>query len=77
MRTTVSIDDSLLERAKRRAAANGVTLGRFVEDALRRELAAAPSAGAVDLPVHPGGALRPGIEPSSNRALYEALGDSA
>lgn len=39
MRTTVSIDDPLLENAKRQAAERGVTLGGLIEDALRAYLA--------------------------------------
>lgn len=39
MRTTVSIDDPLLENAKRQASERGVTLGVVIEDALRVYLA--------------------------------------
>ncbi|WP_159500615.1 ribbon-helix-helix domain-containing protein [Microbacterium sp. 18062] len=74
MRTTLSIDDALLDRAKQRAQQRGVTLGRYVEEALREHLSAPPRVGEpVSLPVFPGGRLRPGIDPSSNRALYDAL----
>jgi hypothetical protein len=38
MRTTISIDDSLLELAKRRALARRTTLGAVVEEALRAAL---------------------------------------
>ena len=38
MRTTITIDDDLLELAKRRARKRGTTLGRVVEDALRAAL---------------------------------------
>lgn len=41
VRTTLSIDDRLLNRAKHRARQCGVTLGEFVEGSLRRELATA------------------------------------
>ena len=77
MRTTVRIDDALLERAKRRAAAQGATLGSYMEEALRQHLSSLPTPHQdVDLPVFDGGAdggLHPGIDPASNRALYEAL----
>lgn len=75
MRTTVSIDDELLESAKRRAAERGKTLGQVVEDALRRELAALASpAHRPTVPVFRGGTgPRPGIDLTSNRALHEAL----
>jgi hypothetical protein len=38
MRTTISLDDSLLELAKRQARARRTTLGKVVEDALRAAL---------------------------------------
>ena len=39
MKTTLNLNDLLLTRAKRCAARGGVTLTRFVEDALRAKLA--------------------------------------
>lgn len=39
MKTTLNLNDLLLTRAKRRATRGGVTLTRFVEDALRIKLA--------------------------------------
>ena len=39
MKTTLNLNDLLLTRAKRHAARSGVTLTRFVEDALRARLA--------------------------------------
>ncbi len=78
MRTTLAIDDALLRRAKKRAAERGVTLGSFVEEALRDYLASPTRRVApVTLPVAEGGRLRPGIDASSNRALYDALDESA
>lgn len=75
MRTTVSIDDSLLERAKKRASQRGLTLGQYVEDAVRRDLIAPPrEQKAPTLPVFTRGTgMRPGIDSSSNRALFDAL----
>lgn len=74
MRTTVSIDDELLESAKRRAAERGKTLGQVLEDALRRELAAPAPTERPTVPVFRGGTgPRPGIDLTSNRALHEAL----
>ena len=74
MRTTLSIDDELLARAKRRASRRQLTLGQYVEEALRRELLAEEAAPArVELPVFNGGRARPGIDLSSNRDLYDAL----
>lgn len=75
MRTTLSIDDVLLERAKRRAAARGQTLGQYVESAVRRELTSEVTPRVVpDIPVFMRGTgMRPGLDPSSTRALFDAL----
>lgn len=75
VRTTVAIDDRLLAAAKRRARQRGLTLGQLVEEALRAELAGIPAeAERPSIPVFIGGTgLRPGIDATSNRALYEAL----
>ena len=75
MRTTLAIDDVLLQRAKQRAGRQGVTLGRYVEEALRQQLAAQPqpTPAKITLPVNPNGVLRPGIDPTSNSELFELL----
>ena len=39
MKTTLNLNDQVLRRAKGRAARDGITLTRFVEDALRARLA--------------------------------------
>ena len=44
MRTTITIDDDLLEDLKRRAAERGTTVSRLIEDSVR--LAAARPRGA-------------------------------
>lgn len=77
MRTTVSISDELLRAAKTRARQTGKTLGEIVEAALRRELSDGPRDGERPVvPVFRGGTgPRPGIDLSSNAALYEALDD--
>ena len=75
MRTTVSISDELLVAAKDRARASGQTLGSLVEAALRRELARHPARSRrPQVPVFRGGTgARPGLDLTSNQALYEAL----
>lgn len=78
MRTTISIDDYLLEGAKRRARERGQTLGELVEDALRLELEEGKPVEAVEVPVFTGGSgVRPGVDLGSNRALREALDEGA
>jgi hypothetical protein len=74
MRTTLSIDSELLERAKNRAGEQGRTLGSYVEEALRTSLAAEPAAPRrVTLPSSGGGGVLPGIDLYSNAALYDIL----
>lgn len=75
MRTTLAIDDAVLAAAKERAAVLGLTLGQLAERALQRELAhRAEDDALVPLPVsRQTGGPRPGIDLTSNRALYEAL----
>ena len=38
MKTTINLNDQLLRRAKQRASRRGITLTRFIEDALRAKL---------------------------------------
>lgn len=79
MRTTVTIDDGLLELAKRRARTRKQTLGDLVEESLRLYLAHLdrPTRSGPPLPVFTGGALRPGIDPASNASLFDAAADKA
>jgi hypothetical protein len=76
MRTTIALPDELLKIARRVARTRGLTLGRLVEAALRRELSRGSASGrsAPAVPVfHGGNGVRPGIDVTSNRALLEAL----
>jgi hypothetical protein len=75
MRTLIAIGDYLLRTAKRETRRRGRTLGRLVEEALRRAFSrpAGPTA-TPDVPIlHGTGGVRPGIDVASNRALLEAL----
>ncbi len=75
MRTTVAIDDRLLEAAKQAARRRGTTLGAVVEDALRRELAerVAAQPGPPVPTFRDGTGLRPGVDAGSARALLQTL----
>lgn len=74
MRTTIAVDDHLLEAAKRRARERGETLGQVVEGALRRELAEPAAHEPVEVPVFRGGNGPPaGVNLRSNSALRELL----
>lgn len=77
MRTTVTIDDELLTTAKQRARSLGLTLGQYVERALRT--VASDDVGRQPAPPIPvfcsGTGVRPDVELDSNRALQELLDD--
>lgn len=74
MRTTIAVDDNVLAEAKRRAHARGVSLGAFIEDALRVVLARSQPSTRPEIPVfRHGTGPRPGVDLTSNRALQEVL----
>lgn len=74
VRTTVAVDDRLLESARALARDRGTTLGRVVEDALRRELARDDSRPAPSVPTFTrGNGMVPGLDVRSNRALAEVV----
>lgn len=76
MRTTLSINEQLLAQAKARAQEAGMTLGAYVEEALRRDLAAEHRRRRpVTLTVSSAtGGSQPGVDLTTNRGLYEAMG---
>jgi hypothetical protein len=63
MRTTLDIDDDVLQAAKELAAAQGRTAGKVLSDLARRSLAPSASGrmrnGVPVLPARPAGAPRP------------------
>ena len=78
MRTTVSLDDQLLRRAKERAASQGRTLSEVVADALRVHLAEKPeSRRQVILPTFGGSGLRPGVDLDDMAALVALLDEGS
>ncbi len=75
MKTTLDIDDDLLSSAKRRAAAAGMSLKAFVEEALRARLLASPARAprfTLDLPMVVGGAP-PAVDPADRDSLYDFM----
>src|ERR1700709_1433074 len=76
MRTTLSTEDELLKNAKASARKRGVTLGQYVEQGIRNEIAEpAAKSSALEFPVFARGTgMRSDIDPSSNRDLFDALG---
>ncbi len=81
MKTTLDIDDQLLSEAKAFAAHQRMSLTRLIEEGLHLRLRSRPATGRrekVALPLLKGrGGLVAGIDPLSNKALLEALGDDA
>lgn len=78
MRTTLTIDGEVLAEFKRLAADTHRTLSGVIEEALRTDLARRRVAGevsAADLPVVPGGSLRPGVDLSDSAALRRLFDD--
>ena len=76
MRTTVAIADELLASAKSEARQLGMTLGEYIEEALRSQLAVRTQGTPPVVPVLRGGSgLRPGVDASSYRMLLEAVED--
>ena len=77
MRTTVRLDDKLLEEAKKEAARHGKTLTAFMDEAIRQALAQAkhpPPRKRVRLPVSraTGGTL-PGVDLNDTASLLDIM----
>ena len=81
MKTTLDLNDQLLADAKALAAQQRTSLTRVIEEGLQLRLrakAAATKQRRVHLPVFKGrGGMVAGVNPLSNKALLEALGDDA
>jgi len=75
MRTTLDLDDKLLDAARRRAADQGATLTAFVEEALAAALAPRPR-GRVPYKLRwktHRGRLLPGIDITDRDSLFDAM----
>lgn len=75
MRTTITIDDGVLELAKKRARAQGTTLGKVVEEALRAVLfqhRGAPRPPPFELVTFHGDGVHEGIDLDRTSALLAA-----
>jgi len=80
MRTTIRLDDTLLREAKLRAAEQGITLTRLIDESLRERLSRR-SGGvgerAPDLPTYGRGGVLAGIDLRDNRALRDLMDEEA
>lgn len=75
MKTTLNLNDEILRRAKMRAAHEGISLTRFVEDALRTKLMddnRTDPAFKLELRTVQGDAP-PKVDISDREALYDVL----
>ena len=81
MKTTLNLNDQLLADAKALAAQQRMSLTRLIEEGLQLRLrakAVSAESARIRLPVFKGrGGLVKGVNPLSNKALLEALGDDA
>jgi hypothetical protein len=77
MRTTIRMDDDLLEAAKGAAIGAGQTLTAFIEDAVRSQLSIQHDierSTPTDLPVFGGDGVLPGVDVDNNAALIDVMG---
>lgn len=75
MKTTVDLDEQLLRLAKQHAAASGLTLRAYIENALRAQLLPTPERRApfkLEVPIVEG-ARRPAVEVADRDALYDLM----
>ena len=81
MRTTVRLDDALLEAARREAKRRGTTLTALIEQGLRlvlRRPLQPPTSDPVVLPeCRAGGGVMPGVDLDDSQALLERMDQGA
>lgn len=81
MKTTLDLNDQLLADAKALAARQRTSLTRLIEEGLRLRLRAQADSAKrrrVRLPAFKGrGGLVAGVNPLSNKAMFDAMGDDA
>lgn len=76
MRTTIRLNDHLLQQAKQVAADTGRTLTSVIEDALREAFARrepSQSRARVKLPTFDGGGLMPGVDLDNSAGLLDIM----
>lgn len=76
MRTTIRMDDDLLEMAKIAAVRSNRTLTSFIEDAVRHQLELERRASTSDRPgllIFRGTGVRPGIDLDANASVLAAM----
>jgi len=78
MRTTISIDEALLQQARRVALDRGVSFNELVIIALRVELnlSKPKPRQKIALPTFRGNGLRPGVDLDNSAALEEIMNEA-
>lgn len=79
MRTTISLDEALLKRARQAALNRGISLNELVVTALRLELnrASKPSGKKkITLPTFRGRGLRPGVDLDDTASLEDIMNEA-
>ncbi len=76
MRTTINIDDQLLQSAKHLAIEQGISLAHVIENALRESLSKPIKKGQpVQLITTKGSGVKPGVDLESNHSLLDIMND--
>ena len=77
MRTTVRLNEKLLERARKEATRRGATLTALIEEGLQlvlRRPGKQPGRTSVSLPqCHAGGGTQPGVDLNDSAALLDRM----
>jgi len=77
VKTTLNLDDQVLRKAKERAAESGITLTRFVEDALRAKLLGTSTRAPYTFdPLIVTGTHPPNVDIADRDALYDVIGSA-
>lgn len=77
MRTTITIDEHLLDEVRRRAAELGRTVSQVIEDGVRESLLRSADDAGPPFRVRTfrGGGTQPGVDLADNAALLDLMGD--
>jgi len=80
MRTTIRLEDSLLREAKIRAAEQGITLTKLIDESLRERLSSRPRPRELEsfrLRSYGKGGARPGVNLDDNRAVRDLMDEDS
>ena len=79
MRTTISLDEALLKRARRAALDRGISFNELVVTALRIELSRIPKSDQkkkIVLPTFRGNGIRPGVDLDDSASLVDIMDET-